>query len=327
MEESQTSLSHAPQSRRRRALRVTLYVAFVSALLGGIAVHRAAAELSERGASLGRGLQQFADLTGRTTRLSFNGAAFSVSTKVIDAPVKGALERFVAHCNSDTHELAGDFERELGPSLGMTQSFAQRLLVMRDVLDNGAATAVCLGGLGEGGLSGLTERFKSFASSGDVSELGQLRYAYMHGAGNRTHVILVSGQGPLHLGELFPSDGRDVPGPEVVPGVRPANSSRVLAAAAAGTPHIMNAYLVKATADAAISDYGGKLEAAGYKPTWIPSGHGTHFEVAQDGSYARAYVLGTHTVITTSKPEDDGGSVLAVAQLEHQLAGEADEHR
>jgi hypothetical protein len=322
---TQPRAAAARAPRRRRALHIVLYAALVSALAVGVSAHRAAAELRERAVGLGRGLENFAGLEGRMTALSFNGASFSLSTKVVAEPVERVLERFVDRCSVDTELLAS----ELGARSALSSSFFQRLLVMRDLLDDGTATAVCLGGLGEGGLSGLSTRVESFASSGDVSELGQLRYTYLRGSGQKTHVIMVSSDGPLQLGELFPSD-RDVTGPEVVNGVRPADSTRILAAAATGTPHIMNVYRVKADPDAAISDYGGKLEAAGYKPAWIPSGYGSHYEVSQDTTYTRAYMLGTHAVITTSQPEKEGGSVLAVAQIERQLlpaAGDHDEHR
>lgn len=301
--------------RRRRALRVAIYLGTLGLLATCFAAQRAAAELSERSAALGRSLENFAGLSGRVTALSFNGASFSVSTKVLDESVEQTLERFVARCNEDTELLATDLERELKPRLGLDARVLQRLLVMRDKLDDGTATSVCLGGLGEGGLSGLTTRMQAFAKSGDVSELGQLRYTFMRGVGNRTHVILVSAEGPLQLGELFPSDARDVPGPEVVPGIRPAHATRIVAAAAAGTPHVMNAFRVAAEPSAAMSDYGEQLKAAGYAPTWIPSGHGHHYEVSQDTTFARAYKRQDHVVVATSQPQTDGGSLLAVAQI------------
>lgn len=313
-------------ARRRRVLQVALYAGLVSALAGGLCAHRAAAELRERSVGLGKKLESFAGLAGRTTAMSFNGAAFSLSTRVVDEPVERVLERFVDRCSEDTKLLAD----ELAERSSLASGFFQRLLVMRDRLDDGAATAVCLGGLGEGGLTGLRTRVQSFASSGDVSELGQLRYTYLRGSGPKTHVILVSSEGPLQLDELFPGEARDVAGPDVVPGVRPEGSTRILAAGAAGTPHLMNVYRVKAAPDAAISDYGGKLEALGYHAIWIPSGHGTHYEVSRDKTYTRGYMRGTHAVITTSQPEQEGGSVLAVAQIERQLlqsAGDHDEHR
>lgn len=304
---------------RQRVLELALYLCVVGVLATCFIVHRAAAELGERSMGIGRGLENFAGLAGRVTALSFNGASFSVSTKVVDEAVEQVLERFVARCNEDTGRLSADLERELLPSTGLSASLLQRMLVMRDALDDGTATSVCLGGLGEGGLSGLSARVQAFAKSGDVSELGQLRYTFMRGVGKRTHVILVSAEGPLQLGELFPSDARDVTGPEVVPGVRPAHASRILAAAAAGTPHVMNAFRVKGEPAAAMSDYGSQLEAIGYLPTWIPSGHGSHFEVSQDTTLTRAYKRGNHVVVATSQPEPEGGSLLAVAQIDRAL--------
>ena len=314
---------------RRRWLRVVLYGALLSTIAFGFVVHRAAAELGERSVRLGKGLENFAGLAGRTTRLTFNGAEFSVSTQVLDQSVDQALGRFIERCNQDVDALSSDLAREMPARSRMTEGFFQRLLVMRNAVAEGAVTAACLGGLGEGGLLGLSERAKRFAESGDVSELGQLRYAYMRGVAKRTHVILVSAEGPLQLGELFPVDS-DVPGRDVVPGVRPDNSRRVFAAAATGTPHVMTTYRVGAQASAAISNYGQKLEAIGYKPVWIPSGHGTHFEFSRAETFTRGYVLGEHTVVASSQPQSEGGSLLAVAQIERHLssdAGDNDEHR
>jgi ADP-ribose pyrophosphatase YjhB (NUDIX family) len=318
--------SHTTQTTtRRRALKVALYIAILGVLATVFTVRRVAAELSERGTSLGRSLESFAGLAGRVTALNFNGAAFTVSTKVLDLTLEQALERFVARCNEDTEQLTTELERELRPRTGLDASMLQRMLVLRDVLDDGTARSVCLGGLGEGGLSGLTDRVHAFAKSGDFSELGQLRYAFMRGVDKRTHVVLVSAQGSLKLSELFPTDGRDVQGPEVVPGVRPTGSTRILAAGAAGTPHVMNAYQVQAEPAAAMSDYGSKLEATGFKPTWIPAGHGTHYELSQDTTVARAYKRGDHVLVATSEPQPEGGSVLAVAQIDRPLPSAAGE--
>jgi hypothetical protein len=77
----------------------------------------------------------------------------------------------------------------------------------------------------------------------------------------------------------------------------------------------MNAFRVAAEPGAAMSDYGEQLAAAGYAPTWIPSGHGNHYEVSQDTTIARAYKRRDHVVVATSQPQTDGGSLLAVAQI------------
>jgi hypothetical protein len=308
-----------------------LYAAFLTLLATLFVAHRASAELTERSIRLGQKLDRFAALSGKLTHLTLNGQAFSVSTRVVDAPIERVLEHFVALCLDGTPRLAEEIARELAPGARLRPGTLQRFMVLRDALNDGTGTAVCLAGLGEGGLAGLRMRLATFTETWDVSELGQLRYTFLRKTGDqRTHVLLVSAEGPLALNQLVPLDGHEVTGPDLASGVRPAASTRILSAAASGTPHRVVAYRVQGSAASALSDYGARLEAAGYHPVRIPSGHGTPFEFRAAGSVlTRSYLRGTHALIATSQP-DDTGSLLAVIQLDQptpQSSGEHDELR
>jgi hypothetical protein len=294
--------------------RISLYVGLLGLLGTWFVAHRASAELSERGMKLGRKLERFAALSGKVTQLEWNGQALSLSTRVVDAPLAQVLDQFVGACSDGNGALAGQLAQQVGVK-ALPASAIERALVLRDRLNDDAATAVCLAGLGDGGLSGLGARVAAFARSWDASELGQLRYAFMRKAGKGTHVLLVSADGPLVLNELVPWDGHEVSGPDVVPGVRPHGSTRILAAAARGTPHLIDAYRASATPAAAIADYGAQLEAAGYRAVRMPSGYGTPYELhTDDVSFTRGYERGSQMLVATSRP-DEGGSVLAVVQI------------
>lgn len=304
------------RERWRRIWRLGLYAGLLAAIATWFVARRVAAELSERSRDFGSKLEQFAALRGKETRLDFNGQAFSVSTRVLDEPVERVLERFVELCSDGTSVLAQEMAEKIGPGSGLGASALQRFMVMRDDLNDEAATGVCLAGLGDGGLAGLAARVDAFSRSWDVSDLGQLRYTFVRKTGKGSHVLLVSADGPLALNELVPWDGREVKGPDVVPGVRPQDSTRLIAAAAQGTPHVVSAYRANAKPDAAIADYARQLEAAGYQPLRIPSGYGTPYEFQTDNStFTRSFRRGSHTLVATSRP-DEAGSVLAVVQLE-----------
>lgn len=303
------------RSLGRRLWGISLYVGLLALLGTWFVAHRASAELSERGIRLGRKLERFAALSGKVTQLEWNGQALSLSTRVVDAPLDRVLEQFVALCSDGNRPLASELAQQVGAKR-LPASAIERALVLRDRLNDDAGTAVCLAGLGEGGLRGLRSRIAAFSRSWDASELGQLRYVFLRKAGKGTHVLLVSADGPLALNELVPWDGHEIAGPDVVPGVRPHGSIRILAAAAQGTPHLVNAYRANVAPEASIADYGSQLEAAGYHAVRMPSGYGTPYELhTDDVSYTRGYERGAQMLVATSRPDEDG-SVLAVVQIE-----------
>lgn len=301
----------------RRLRNLALYAGLLGAVAALVVASRVSAELSEKSLQLGAKLDQFAALSGTVTRLTWNGQTFSVSTRLIEEPIERVLGGFVVLCSQGTPRLATELASELGPSTGIAAGMFQRLLVLRDRPSDERGTGVCLAGLGDGGLAGLAARAQAFATSWDVSDLGQLRYTFLRKTARGTHVILVSADGPLVLTELIPMDGRDVAGPDVVPGVRPRSSTRIIAAAAHGTPHLLNAYHVNASAQVALADYGAQLESAGYRAFGFPKSAGDL--VLSNGVLSRAYVRDRHALVTTSQP-DESGSLLAVVQLDPQPA-------
>lgn len=304
-------------SKLSRCARLGLYIAILGSMAMLTLASRVSAGLSEQTLQLGKQLNKFAALSGSVTQLDWNGQRFSVSTRVLHEPVERVLGRFVVLCSRGTAQLAAELTAQLGPSDVLTAGMFQRLLVLRDRPTDQTGTGVCLAGLGEAGLDGLAERVKAFAKSWDISDLGQLRYAFIRKAGpETTHVLLVSSEGPLRLPELVPLDGRDVAGPEVVSGIRPQHSTRILAAAASGSSHVLNAYHVAADARSALADYGAQLEDVGYQPL-RPQNHQT-IEVTP-GVLSRTYSRSQHTIVATAQPDTEG-SLLAVVQLDLQTA-------
>lgn len=313
---TESSSSPPPPRALRRALSLGLYFALLSVLSGFFLSRRVSAEISERSLGLGRKLDAFQELSGKVTELSWNGQDLALSTLVVEQPVERVLERFVELCNAST----GSVPRELSLQLGAGEravSLLQRALVMRDLFDDGTGSAVCLAGLGDGGLRGLVERARRFAVSWDLSELGQLRYAHLRKVGEgRTQVLLASADGSLPLRELVPADGHDAKGEDVVPGVRPAQSTRILAAHAKGTPHGLTAYRSRLSAQAVLADYGRQLVVHGYVRTATPAKKVSETGAQSDPRQVltEAYRRGPEAFVVTSQ-RDEGGSLLSVVRL------------
>lgn len=303
---------------KRRALWLGLYFTALSLLAGVVVTRRVAAEMSERSMALGRRLDSFRDLSGKVTELSWNGQALALSTLVVEQPVEQVLTRFVALCNDDMGAMAGELTVALGagalgePAVGLLR----RALVPQSLAEDGTGYAVCLAGLGEGGLAGLGERARRFAAARDISELGQLRYAYLRKVDDqRTHVLLVTADGSLALDKIVPREGQDAEGDDIIPGVRPAESTRLIVARAKGTPHAFTAYQSRLAADAALADYTQKLRAKGYARADFPTGK-VEANDSSDASriFTEAYRRGPEAFVVASRRQDQG-SVLSVVQL------------
>lgn len=302
-------------SRFRRTLRISAYFAALSLVVCSFAVRRASAELSERSMAFGRRLDSFQEFVGRATRLTWNGEQLTFSTLLVKQPVEQVLLRFVELCGKEQGSVAGELSRTAGVGDAAT-SVLERAMVVRDLFEDGSGTGVCLAGLGEGGLRGLYARAKNFGQSGDLAELGQLRFArFRTTEQGHTHVLLVSSDGSLRLDKLLPGAGRDADGAEAIEGARPVDSTRVLVAKTWGAPHEFTAYHSKRPADEVLSDYGNQVRARGYASVPL-AGAGEGPLRVGDGEQVLTEVFRKGPeVFSVSAQMDDTGSVLSVVQL------------
>jgi len=299
----------------RRALRVGAYFAVLSLLAGVLVARRASAELSERSQAFGRRLDSFQEFAGRVTRLTWNGEELGFSTLLVKQPVEQVLARFVELCAREQGSVASELSRSAGVGEAAT-SLLDRVMVVRDLFADGSGTGVCLAGLGEGGLGGLYARARSFGRTGDLAELGQLRFARLrtteHG---HTHVLLVSSDGSLRIDKLLPRAGSDAEGGEAIAGTRPAESTRVLVARTRGAPHGFTAYHSRRPADEVLAGYGAQLRGRGYASVALPgSGEGPLRVGDGEPVLTEAYRNGPEAFIVTAQA-DEVGSVLSVVQL------------
>jgi hypothetical protein len=303
---------------KRRALWLGVYFAALSLLAGVVLTRRVAADMSERSLALGRRLDSFVDLSGKATELSWNGQALALSSLVVEQPVEQVLTRFVSLCNDNMGTMPGELTAALGagklgePAVGLLR----RALVPQALSEDGTGYAVCLAGLGEGGLTGLGQRARRFAEARDFSELGHLRYAYLRKVNDqRTHVLLVTADGSLTLDKIMPVEGHDAEGEDIIPGVRPVDATRIIVARAKGTPHAFAAYQSRLTPDAALADYGQKLRAKGFLRADFPTGQPEPNGSADPARiFTEAYRRGPQAFVVASRQQDQG-SVLSVVQL------------
>lgn len=168
----------------------------------------------------------------RSARL--NGVELWFKTQAVEASLGDVLEHFRKVC----------IERPSSRS-----PFVQTLsaLATRTAMNGDHGYVACLS-LGVAGLSSLAARIKRFSRTGDLADLGGLRYAYARRASDdaaTTLLFTVWSDGSLPLGSFIHRAGSDTAG-EDLPGVpRPRWATRLLSFHERAAPSRVAVYRIR----------------------------------------------------------------------------------
>lgn len=325
---------------RRRFPRKLLFILLLlgfSILTSAVVADRIRHAVTERSFELGRNLGAFAELAGESTELTWNGQQVSFSATFSPQDVPAVMERFMAACADGNADLAQEMAAAL--SAGSDDANAepidperlQRAWVLQQRDGDREASGACLGGLGGSGLGALLDRFKLFAETMDLSELGQPRYLHVRKLAEGSRVVLISADGPFSLLALSPAEGQDAPGRDPVKGARPRGTQRLVAAQADGLPYGFTIYAAKkGSPKALLDDYAAQLAQAGFDAVPIPEAPAGSLEGQTLASAApplpatRAFVMGDQAMIITASTQAEQ-AVLSVLQMD--AAGAAAIHQ
>ncbi len=268
----------------RGVLRVMGYSMFVSALIGTVALHSAYGDLKESALVIGRQLVQFQDLVGQSHRVRLNGEPIYVASAVTDQSVATVLDRFQKSCEENAGAMKQMFEQL--PE-AMQRDVAQKvpgkegLGIIRQDADSEGYVA-CLAQKPGDDMTTLSNRLKEFVQTGDLSKVGDLRYAYAkrRDGAKKTHVVTVWSEGPLKIGRIIPADGSEPPGDDPANAPRPLDSVRMLSASVEGAPYAVRLYDSRRSDQQVLSAYDEQMPKLGWQP--IPN-------VADQVKYGRAY--------------------------------------
>lgn len=275
---------------RRRGLALGVAVFATASVVG---VQYARAELAERLLSLAAPLGKFVELAGPELTLELNGATLRVSTSTIPGDVASALDRFDAICADSAPRLAAALRQAAAPHSARRGGVSRGTRSGLPRLDSGdaaaprgtrsgllrvdageAGAALCLAQADDSDLAGLVKRAAHVAQSGDLAQLGQLRYLSVRSVDARaSQLVLVRADGPLPLEAMFPSHS-DAPGRDFAALPRPSLGRRMLSAHVSGSASGLVAYRVPGTPDAALAAYVAELARQGYRELPIPGAPG-----------------------------------------------------
>lgn len=236
----------AAPSRARRVLRraglVLLVAVFGAVLAGGWAYHGARAQVSESLWDLGSQMMRYAESRNQDAPrdLVLNGQVIRLSSGTADRSTREVLDFFEARCA----EVDGNLGEELAAlRRDHPEAFpasASATPVLRE--DDGRQGYVaCMELDPEMTTAELTRRLARFGETGDVADIGEMRFVFVEGSGERTHFVAMWTNGSFNLNRMFPEEG-DAPGQDADGIPRPPRSRRVLSSWERGEPYSISVY-------------------------------------------------------------------------------------
>jgi len=294
------------EPRRRKVLRLLAYCSVVALVTGGLALRSAYGSVQKSALDMGEELGQLGDV-GADRPLSLNGQQIFVGSSMVDLPFGEVLDRVEALCKTDSGSLRRALEN-MPDAVESKSSNGDKKRAIGIVREDQATRGVvfCFAHDREGhngGVADAISRFRSFAESGDLQDLGQLRYVYAKTTDSvRTQVISAWTEGSFDIKAFAPKeDGSDTQGTDPRDAPRPPNSVRLLTAGAAGVPYGVRVYRSKASTREVAEAYDAQMPARGWKLT------------VADGD-RRVYSQGSIAmfVTTTEKPE---GSLVSLVEM------------
>lgn len=228
-----------------------------------VAARQARATWGERLVSFGLELKRWRELRLSTAprRLSLNGAQLELVSATSSLPVGEVLDRLEQVCNSEGGLVGTERAQQL---LFEPVSVTKRLKPwLRDEVNDRGVLA-CLDTGGPLNIGALASRLRAFAQTGDLADVGALRYAFVERHGESTSILLLWTDGALPLKRMFPTVG-DAPGRDPLGVPRGVGSRRLLSAVEAGAAYSFTAYqTADGTPAAALAFYRSALPPLGF---------------------------------------------------------------
>jgi hypothetical protein len=253
-------------------VRAVLVLVVIVVGLAAVSVGQARAAWGERLLGFGGELARWDGfrMASEPRRVSINGAQLELVSASTTLSVAEALDRMEMVCEQRGGIVGAEQASQLlsKPPQGRRSWLAPRVRHETE----GKGIVACVDTRGPLTVQTLTKRLSAFARSGDLRDVGELRYAVAERHGARTSVLFLWSEGPLALKAMFPKNG-DAPGVDPTGVPRPEASRRLLSGIEHGAPYSFTAYTTPAaSADGLVAWYRTGLRQTGFSVT-EPSPH------------------------------------------------------
>lgn len=290
-------------------LRLFTFASFVLGCSAWWKVRQVSADVSELSSTLGRRLDELQRVADGTTTLRLNGQRFTLTTLTSEASVADVLERFSRSCARQSGGLLEEL-RELGDrGITLPPEAASSLGVLRLSRSEDDASAGCFARAGSGGAKDVLERAQRALRSGDLAELGQLRYVFaQRRRSGITHVLTLTALDRIPIATMFPEQG-DAPGTDLFDGVRPPGARRVLSARVEGSKQQIALYESHGDPEEGLDGCAEALRAHGFSPGDLSAADGL------SPVPTRVYIKPDDSVVWLAAPQDNGKTLLSGFRL------------
>jgi hypothetical protein len=218
----------------------------LSLTLGAFQLRSAHAEMKNRTVELGRQMYQLANASQHdVNKLSLNGQPMWVGSSTSNDTVDNVLARYQADCKKNAAQPIENW-RELArnESAQKAEKSAMPDGVMRAGNSN-EGVVVCFT-KGDESKPTLKEAFSTFAETGELGALGNLRYVYVKKSERGNTIVLNAWtDNKFNLADLAPPEGTEARGSDFAEIPRPEGSLRIFSAQVEGTPFGVNVYRSK----------------------------------------------------------------------------------
>ena len=266
-----------------------------------LAVQRVRAYGERQLLSLGDHMMRYAESENQTTpvELKINGASVFMSNGAVDADVFTVLDHFQAACARKNGKM-GEQWTEIAAQRGRTLS--EHTAMMEGVfrVDGEGRGIVACFETGDERLepSDFIDRVHGFLSSGDLSEVGNMRYVRVTQGKERSVFVAFWTEGPLPLWQMFPESG-DAPGVDPEGIDRPQHSRRLLSSEQVGRDVLVSMYSAPKQSQSELEAfYREQLKARGYT---LGDRSGSNLLIAHDDGH----------MVTVALASDDAGHGVA----------------
>jgi hypothetical protein len=187
-----------------RWARLTAFCTFALVVALLVNTRRARGDVGEKMMVLGRELLPMADLLSGAQQVRINGESMFLASTVTDQSIGEVLDRYERHCQEHTGGLREELDSVPSQAKALLASkfpaaWSQRLGIVREQQDD-EGMVVCIARDGGEGIRGLVEHANLFIADGELSHLGNLRYAYARKTSTgQTHLLTTFTEGPFNI--------------------------------------------------------------------------------------------------------------------------------
>lgn len=306
-------LGKVSKKRLLGTARVLAYGTVVAAGLGALTVRSAVADVGDKSLELGRKLADLQDLVHGAQEFRLNGESVFVSTSNTDEPVKQVLDRFENHCNSSRAFDAIEW-KTLGDVKGQSldKNGVSRFGVLRKE-DATAGDGVVMCFTKDNSPKDFLTALQAFQESGDLHDLGDVRYVHAVRSGMKTSLQVMWTQGSFNLRHIMGTPGQDSIGSDFANLPRPLHSTRTITAEALNTPYSARVYESPDAPDVVLNSYSDKMLSEGWSSVTSPDV--SMEKMNFDGRIFIKPETAQQTVVSVTKNKENSKTMIVVASL------------